>query len=47
LIKSEDDARKFRYEFLRKIAEKENCDFIATAHHKNDQVETLFLQLLR
>jgi len=47
LIKSEDDARKFRYEFLWKIAEQEKCDFIATAHHKNDQVETLFLQLVR
>lgn len=47
LIKSEDDARKFRYEFLRKTAEQENCDFIATAHHKNDQIETLFLQLVR
>jgi tRNA(Ile)-lysidine synthase len=47
LIKSEDDARKFRYEFLRKISEQEKCDFIAVAHHKNDQVETLFLQLMR
>ena len=47
LIKSEDDARKIRYQFLQKIFEKENCDFLAIAHHKNDQVETLFLQMLR
>lgn len=45
--KNEDEARNLRYNFLIKIAEKENCNYIATAQHKDDQVETLLLQLIR
>jgi len=40
-------ARKCRYDFLYKIKEKINADFIATAHHKTDQVETVLLNIIR
>jgi len=40
-------ARKLRYEALREMAEELGAERIATAHHRNDQVETVFLRLLR
>lgn len=40
-------ARKLRYQFLRKIAQKENATKIVTAHHLNDQAETVLQHLLR
>lgn len=40
-------ARELRYKFLREIKEEINADFIATAHHKTDQVETVLLNILR
>ncbi len=36
-------ARKLRYAAF----SEESCDYVALAHHQDDQVETLFLQLLR
>ena len=36
-------ARKLRYAAFAE----ESCDYVALAHHQDDQVETLFLQLLR
>ncbi len=40
-------ARKLRYDFFRKIIEHEQLDFLMTAHHLNDQLETFFINLSR
>jgi len=40
-------ARDLRYEWFEKIRAENKYDFIATAHHKDDQVETFFINLLR
>lgn len=46
-LKSEAEARAARYEFLEKIAKQEKADVLALAHHTDDQVETIFLNLIR
>lgn len=38
-------ARELRYQFFRKIQAKENLDFLVTAHHLNDQLETFIINL--
>ncbi|WP_394336977.1 tRNA lysidine(34) synthetase TilS [Chryseobacterium geocarposphaerae] len=38
-------ARELRYSFFKKIQEKENLDFLVTAHHLNDQLETFIINL--
>lgn len=43
----EDAARTLRYEFLQKTAQECGADYIATAHHRQDNAETLLLHLLR
>ncbi|SMP70360.1 tRNA lysidine(34) synthetase TilS [Anoxynatronum buryatiense] len=40
-------ARLCRYEFLNEVAERIEADWIAVAHHQNDQAETLLMNLLR
>ncbi|MCS6821053.1 MAG: tRNA lysidine(34) synthetase TilS [Microscillaceae bacterium] len=40
-------ARQLRYDFLGQIAQKYNYDFILTAHHQNDQIETILLNFIR
>ena len=40
-------ARELRYEWFEKIRKENNYDFIATAHHKNDSVETFLLNITR
>jgi len=40
-------ARDLRYEWFEKILKENTYKFIATAHHKDDQVETLLINLLR
>jgi len=40
-------ARELRYEYFEKIRTEQNYDFIATAHHSDDLIETFFLNLSR
>ena len=43
----EDAARKLRYAFLETVARDMGADRIATAHHREDNAETVLLHLLR
>lgn len=38
-------ARELRYRYFREIQEKENLEFLVTAHHLNDQLETFIINL--
>lgn len=38
-------ARELRYKFFNDIKNKENLDFLVTAHHLNDQLETFIINL--
>jgi len=40
-------ARELRYDFFEKIRKENDFDFIATAHHQDDVLETFFLNLSR
>jgi tRNA(Ile)-lysidine synthase len=40
-------ARVLRYEWFEEICNKNGFDFIATAHHKDDELETFFINLIR
>ena len=44
---SEKAARDFRYQFFRKIMQEENCSALVTAHHADDQAETILMRILR
>ncbi|GEK89998.1 tRNA(Ile)-lysidine synthase [Alkalibacterium putridalgicola] len=43
----EQAARNVRYRFFSEVAEKVNSRFILTAHHRDDQVETVLMRLVR
>lgn len=40
-------ARDLRYEWFYKVAKEQGYDFVATAHHLDDQTETFFINLIR
>ena len=40
-------ARKLRYEWFEELAKQENCEFIAVAHHADDSIETVMLNLVK
>jgi tRNA(Ile)-lysidine synthase len=40
-------ARQLRYEWFEQLANHENYQYYATAHHQNDEIETFFINLLR
>ncbi len=44
---SEADARDLRYRFLEGLVRDERCDSVLTAHHADDQVETILFRILR
>ena len=44
---SENELREQRYEFLVATAKQTSCRYIATAHHRDDQVETVLFRLFR
>lgn len=46
-ISEETAGRKIRYVFFDEICEKHNIDYIATAHNKNDNAETLLMNFMR
>jgi tRNA(Ile)-lysidine synthase len=43
----EERSRILRHEFLNRTAERYNADYIALAHHSDDQAETVLLRLMR
>ena len=43
----EEAARRQRYDFFEKIRLEENYDTVATAHHRDDSIETFFINLMR
>jgi tRNA(Ile)-lysidine synthase len=43
----ENAARKYRYEFLFRVAEKYHARYILTAHHADDRIETAMFNLIR
>jgi tRNA(Ile)-lysidine synthase len=43
----EEDARNLRYDFFDKVLLKHNYKYLATAHHRDDAIETFFLNLMR
>ena len=43
----EEAARILRYKELEELAHRYNCPFIATAHHLDDQLETVYMRMLR
>jgi tRNA(Ile)-lysidine synthase len=43
----EEAARKARYRFLHRLAEEIRADHIATAHNRDDQVETVLMRFIR
>ena len=43
----EEAARDARYEFLRQTMKESGADYIALAHHRDDQAETVMMHLLR
>ncbi|HEX9437150.1 MAG TPA: tRNA lysidine(34) synthetase TilS [Candidatus Limnocylindria bacterium] len=45
--RNEDDARRARYEFLRRVAAAVGATAIATGHTKDDQAETVLLHIAR
>lgn len=44
---SEKKARDFRYQFFKRIMKTENYTAVVTAHHADDQAETVLMRLLR
>ena len=40
-------ARQARYEYFASVLAETNCDLLATAHHANDQAETVLFRLFR
>jgi tRNA(Ile)-lysidine synthase len=46
-ISEEEAGRIVRYDFFREVMEKVNGNRIATAHHKNDQAETILHHIIR
>lgn len=43
----EQGARMLRYEIFDKLLEEGKCDYVALAHHLDDQAETVFMRILR
>ena len=46
-VSDEADARAERWHFIERVAANRNISHIATAHHADDQVENVFIRLMR
>jgi tRNA(Ile)-lysidine synthase len=46
-ISTQMTARNLRYQWFEEVRKRENYDFVATAHHINDSIETVMLNLAR
>ena len=44
---SEANARQFRYDFFREVMGKTSSTALVTAHHADDQAETIFMRIIR
>lgn len=44
---TEDAARKFRYDFFKKVMKERQISTLITAHHADDQAETFLMKLIR
>lgn len=44
---SENKMRQLRYKFLEDTRQKEKCDYLLTAHHLDDQIETIIFNFIR
>lgn len=44
---SETDARRARYAWLREVQQRRGAKYLVTAHHQDDQIETVLLRTLR
>lgn len=47
VMQSEEAARAYRYQFFKQIYEQENCTYLLTGHHLNDNAETILFKLIR
>jgi tRNA(Ile)-lysidine synthase len=43
----QNEARRVRYDFLKECAKKRSATVVATAHHRDDQAETILMHLMR
>ncbi len=43
----QETARVLRYQWFEEVRKKQGFDYVATAHHKDDELETFFINLLR
>ncbi len=43
----QDEARKIRYDFFKKVATKYNTKYIALAHQADDELETILMRIIR
>ncbi|MGI9179672.1 MAG: tRNA lysidine(34) synthetase TilS [Longimicrobiaceae bacterium] len=46
-LRSEEEARRARYAFLRRVADEVGATHLLTAHHADDQAETVLFRILR
>ncbi len=46
-LRSEEDARNARYTFLEEARQRAGADWVLTAHHADDQAETVLFRILR
>ena len=43
----EEAARKFRYQFFKEVLQEHHYDTLMTAHHSDDQLETMLMKMIR
>lgn len=46
-MSEEEAGRYYRYQYFREVVERRSCKWIAVAHHRDDQAETVLFHLLR